>query len=50
MLVAPLEIADGATIGAGSTITKNIPEKTLAVARSKQSIVKGWKRPSKPSR
>ena len=50
MLVAPLEIADGATIGAGSTITKNIPEKTLAVARSKQAIVKGWKRPSKPSR
>ena len=50
MLVAPLEIADGATIGAGSTITKNIPEKTLAVARSQQSIVKGWKRPSKSSR
>ena len=50
MLVAPLEIADGATIGAGSTITKNIPEKTLAVARSQQSIIKGWKRPRKPSR
>jgi bifunctional UDP-N-acetylglucosamine pyrophosphorylase/glucosamine-1-phosphate N-acetyltransferase len=50
MLVAPLEIADGATIAAGSTITKNVPEEMLAVARSRQSVIKGWKRPKKPSR
>jgi bifunctional UDP-N-acetylglucosamine pyrophosphorylase / glucosamine-1-phosphate N-acetyltransferase len=50
MLVAPLEIADDATIAAGSTITKNVPEQTLAVARSRQSLNKGWKRPKKPSR
>ncbi len=35
-LVAPLEISDNAKIGAGSTITKNIPEKCLSIARAEQ--------------
>tara|TARA_B100000029_G_scaffold504064_1_gene582220 strand:+ start:4359 stop:5714 length:1356 start_codon:yes stop_codon:yes gene_type:complete len=47
MLVAPLNIGNDATIAAGSTITKNVPEKTLSVARGKQSVIKGWKRPKK---
>ena len=34
--VAPVEIGDGALIGSGSTITKNVPERALAVARGRQ--------------
>ena len=47
--VAPVEIGRGATIGAGSTITKNVPADQLALERSKQLTVKGWKRPTKKS-
>jgi bifunctional UDP-N-acetylglucosamine pyrophosphorylase / glucosamine-1-phosphate N-acetyltransferase len=44
-LVAPIEIADGAMIGAGSVITKNVSEDDLAVARSKQiNLEKGAKK------
>ena len=50
MLVAPLEVGAGATIAAGSTITKNVPGEALAVSRNRQSTVKGWKRPTKPSK
>ncbi len=46
-LVAPVQIAAGATTGAGSTITKAVPEDTLAVARGKQVQIKEWKRPEK---
>ena len=46
MLVAPLTIGNGATIAAGSTITRDVPSGTLAVARQRQSAVKGWKRPA----
>lgn len=42
MLVAPVEIGDGVTIGAGSTITKDVPPDSLAIARSKQMIKEGW--------
>jgi bifunctional UDP-N-acetylglucosamine pyrophosphorylase/glucosamine-1-phosphate N-acetyltransferase len=48
-LVAPVEIGRGATIGAGSTITKNVPADQLTLERSKQLTVKGWKRPTKKS-
>ncbi|MBW2495368.1 MAG: bifunctional UDP-N-acetylglucosamine diphosphorylase/glucosamine-1-phosphate N-acetyltransferase GlmU [Deltaproteobacteria bacterium] len=48
-LVAPVEIGSGATIGAGSTITKNVPADQLSLERSKQLTVKGWKRPTKKS-
>jgi bifunctional UDP-N-acetylglucosamine pyrophosphorylase/glucosamine-1-phosphate N-acetyltransferase len=47
MLVAPVEIGAGATIGAGSTITKDAPSGELTVARSKQVTVSGWQRPKK---
>jgi bifunctional UDP-N-acetylglucosamine pyrophosphorylase/glucosamine-1-phosphate N-acetyltransferase len=48
-LVAPVTIADNATIAAGSTITQAVPEQSLAVARSKQRNINGWKRPIKKS-
>ena len=46
-LVAPLEIGDGATIGAGSTITKPAPDGQLTLERSKQVTIRGWKAPTK---
>lgn len=46
-LVAPVVLHDGATIGAGSTITKDTPESELSLSRSKQITIKGWKRPVK---
>ena len=46
-LVAPVKVGDGATIGAGSTITKDVVSETLTLSRSKQMTVKGWKRPQK---
>ena len=45
--VAPVEIKKGATIGAGSTITKNIDENELVITRVPQRHINGWKRPSK---
>src|SRR6185295_12232905 len=41
-LVAPVRIGRGALIGAGSTITENIPPDSLAVARSRQMVKKNW--------
>jgi len=46
-LVAPVEIGKGATIGAGSTITRAAPVDQLTLERSKQMTIKGWKKPSK---
>jgi bifunctional UDP-N-acetylglucosamine pyrophosphorylase/glucosamine-1-phosphate N-acetyltransferase len=46
-LVAPVEVGEGATIGAGSTINKPAPAGELTVARAKQVTVKGWKKPVK---
>jgi len=46
-LVAPVEIGKGATIGAGSTITKPAPEEQLTIERAKQISIKGWKKPVK---
>jgi bifunctional UDP-N-acetylglucosamine pyrophosphorylase/glucosamine-1-phosphate N-acetyltransferase len=47
MLVAPVTIGKGATIGAGSTITKNAPPGELTLERAKQATIPGWKRPVK---
>jgi bifunctional UDP-N-acetylglucosamine pyrophosphorylase/glucosamine-1-phosphate N-acetyltransferase len=41
-LVAPVEVADGAYIGAGSCITKNVPSGALAVGRAHQTNIEGW--------
>ncbi|RRN79881.1 UDP-N-acetylglucosamine diphosphorylase/glucosamine-1-phosphate N-acetyltransferase [Pseudoxanthomonas sp. SGD-10] len=46
-LVAPVEIGAGATIGAGSVITRNAPADALTVSRARQTTVEGWKRPVK---
>jgi bifunctional UDP-N-acetylglucosamine pyrophosphorylase/glucosamine-1-phosphate N-acetyltransferase len=46
-LVAPVTIHSGATIGAGSTITKDAPADALTVSRSRQASIRGWKRPRK---
>lgn len=46
-LVAPVTIHQGATIGAGSTITRDVPAQELTLSRVKQTTVKGWKRPKK---
>ncbi len=42
VLVAPLTIGEGATIAAGSTITEDVPENALAIARSRQTIKPNW--------
>ena len=46
-LVAPVTVRRGATIGAGSTITRDAPADELTLARAKQVSVPGWKRPVK---
>ncbi len=46
-LVAPVKVEDGATIGAGSTITKTAPAGALSVGRARQVAIRGWKRPAK---
>ncbi len=46
-LVAPVTIGDGATIGAGSTITRDAPAGELTLSRSEQRTRRGWKRPVK---
>lgn len=46
-LVAPVKIAAGSTVGAGSVITKSTEENDLAIARSQQRNIKGWERPTK---
>jgi bifunctional UDP-N-acetylglucosamine pyrophosphorylase / glucosamine-1-phosphate N-acetyltransferase len=50
VLVAPVTIGDGATIGGGSTISRDVPAGQLAVARAKQATVAAWKRPTKASK
>lgn len=46
-LVAPVTVARGATIGAGSTITRDTPEDQLTLSRAKQMSIANWKRPRK---
>jgi bifunctional UDP-N-acetylglucosamine pyrophosphorylase/glucosamine-1-phosphate N-acetyltransferase len=47
VLVAPITVGDGATIGGGSTIAKQAPAGQLTVARAKQVSIEGWQRPVK---
>lgn len=46
-LVAPVTVAEGATIGAGSVITHDTPANTLTVARGRQVSLENWTRPAK---
>ncbi|WP_313526539.1 bifunctional UDP-N-acetylglucosamine diphosphorylase/glucosamine-1-phosphate N-acetyltransferase GlmU [Anaerotignum sp.] len=43
-LVAPVTVKAGAYIAAGSTITRDVPEDVLAVARARQQVIEGWKK------
>ncbi len=47
VLVAPITIGDGATLGGGSTLSKDVPAGQLTVARSKAVTIPGWQRPKK---
>jgi bifunctional UDP-N-acetylglucosamine pyrophosphorylase/glucosamine-1-phosphate N-acetyltransferase len=47
VLVAPVTIGAGATVGGGSTITKDVPPGHLSVARGRQVALAGWNRPVK---
>tara|TARA_Y100000588_G_scaffold354797_1_gene409377 strand:- start:196 stop:1515 length:1320 start_codon:yes stop_codon:yes gene_type:complete len=46
-LVAPVKVGAGATIGAGSVITREVADNELSVARGKQRNISGWARPVK---
>jgi len=46
-LVAPVTVGRGATLGAGTTLTKNAPPDALTVSRAKQITLSGWVRPQK---
>lgn len=46
-LVAPVTVGENATIGAGSTITKDTADDTLTLSRAAQKSIKGWERPTK---
>jgi bifunctional UDP-N-acetylglucosamine pyrophosphorylase/glucosamine-1-phosphate N-acetyltransferase len=48
-LVAPVTIGEGSTIGAGSTITRDVEREVLAVGRGKQRSISHWQRPVKKS-
>ncbi len=49
-LVAPVTVGRGATIGAGSTITRDAPAGELTLSRMKQLTITGWQRPTKKSK
>jgi len=46
-LVAPVRVGKGATIGAGTTLTKDAPAEQLTLSRAKQMSLAGWQRPVK---
>ena len=47
VLVAPVTIGEGATIGGGSTLTRNAPAGQLTLVRAKQVVIDNWTRPTK---
>jgi bifunctional UDP-N-acetylglucosamine pyrophosphorylase/glucosamine-1-phosphate N-acetyltransferase len=46
VLVAPIVLGEGVTVGAGSTLTKNVPAGALALGRAKQLVKENWQAPS----
>lgn len=46
-LVAPVKVGKGAYVGAGSTITKDVPNDSLAISRIPQTNIKGWAKSKK---
>ena len=49
ILVAPISVGNGAYIAAGSTITEDVPEQSLALGRARQTIKPGWAKKTKGS-
>ncbi len=49
-LVAPVRVGAGATLGAGTTLTKDAPPQTLTLSRVPQRSIEGWQRPRKEKR
>jgi bifunctional UDP-N-acetylglucosamine pyrophosphorylase/glucosamine-1-phosphate N-acetyltransferase len=49
-LVAPITVHAGATIGAGATVTKDVPSGVLSVSRGRQTTIENWTRPSKKNK
>jgi len=49
-LIAPIKIGDHGFVGAGSTVSQDVSASALAVGRSKQRNIQGWKRPTKNNR
>jgi bifunctional UDP-N-acetylglucosamine pyrophosphorylase/glucosamine-1-phosphate N-acetyltransferase len=47
VLVAPVKLGEGGTVGAGSVITKDTPAGALSIARGKQVSIANWQRPKK---
>jgi bifunctional UDP-N-acetylglucosamine pyrophosphorylase/glucosamine-1-phosphate N-acetyltransferase len=45
--VAPVTVGKGATLGAGTTLTKDAPAGKLTISRAKQVTIEGWSRPVK---
>jgi bifunctional UDP-N-acetylglucosamine pyrophosphorylase/glucosamine-1-phosphate N-acetyltransferase len=50
VLVAPVKVGKGATLGAATVLTSDAPEDELTITRVKQKSIKGWKRPTKQSK
>ena len=46
-MVAPVTVGEGATVGAGSVLTKPAPPGKLTVARGRQVTLDGWQRPTR---
>ncbi|HXH04665.1 MAG TPA: bifunctional UDP-N-acetylglucosamine diphosphorylase/glucosamine-1-phosphate N-acetyltransferase GlmU [Candidatus Competibacteraceae bacterium] len=46
-LVAPVRVGQGATVGAGSTLSKDVPADSLALTRAPRKLVPGWRRPGR---
>jgi bifunctional UDP-N-acetylglucosamine pyrophosphorylase/glucosamine-1-phosphate N-acetyltransferase len=46
-LVAPVSVGNGATLGAGTTLTRDAPAGELTLSRARQTTISGWKRPLK---
>jgi bifunctional UDP-N-acetylglucosamine pyrophosphorylase/glucosamine-1-phosphate N-acetyltransferase len=48
-LVAPVRVGQGATLGAGTTLTRDAPAGRLTISRARQATIENWKRPVKKS-
>ncbi|MDN2668968.1 bifunctional UDP-N-acetylglucosamine diphosphorylase/glucosamine-1-phosphate N-acetyltransferase GlmU [Vibrio sp. 14N.309.X.WAT.E.F5] len=46
-LIAPVTIGNGATVGAGSTVTRDVSENELVISRAKERKIANWQRPTK---